>query len=296
MNKFFAIISLIRVRQWIKNSFVAIPFILSFKFIDFSSENYLNFFIGILSFCLMSSAMYIVNDFRDIGEDKNHARKKKRPLASGEISALLAMVLFFILFSASVILTHLYFNNYALLLILLYCANSLIYTFLLKNYAIFDVISIALGFVLRVLFGIFCFGAPISKWVILLTFTLCLFLAFTKRRKDFLTDGYVKKSLQGYNLIMLDKFITISSVLTISSYIMYSTEMLNITDNYGFIFTDLFVIFGIFRYLQSMHLDKVDVGDSGIIIYKDMVFLVNLILWALSLILSLSYTYISYLS
>lgn len=146
---------------------------------------------------------------------------------------------------------------------------------------------ISLGFVLRVLFGVFCFSTPTSKWIILLTFTICLFLALTKRRKDFETDGYLRKSLKGYTLIMLDKFIVIAAVLAISCYVMYVNEMVNITGNYYFILTNLFVVFGIFRYLQAIHLDTVDTGESGIILYKDLVFLINIVLWGITLLLCL---------
>ena len=124
-----------------------------------------------------------------------------------------------------------------------------------------------------------------------MTFTLCLFLAFTKRRKDFITDGYLRKSLVGYNLVMLDKFIVISASLAIASYVMYTNEMYDITDNYGFIVSNLFVFFGIFRYLQAVHLDSLDTGESGIIIYKDLVFLANLVLWGCVLLFSLMYRY-----
>ena len=286
MNKLAEILKLMRLKQWIKNGFVAIPFILSLKFLEINFQNYFNLFLGILSFYLISSAVYIINDLIDRKEDRQHNKKKNRPLAKGSISVSLALIICaFLIFSSFWIVVY-FFNIKALLVILLYFLNSLIYSFKTKNFAIFDTMSIALGFVLRVLFGIFCFETPISKWVILLTFTICLFLAFTKRRKDF-NDGYVRKSLRGYTQIMLDKFIIISAVLAISCYVMYTNEMVNISGNYGFTFTNIFVIFGVFRYLQALHLDTSDIGDSGIIIYKDMVFLGNIILWGMTLILCL---------
>lgn len=273
-----------RIKQWIKNGFVAIPFILSLKFLEINFVNYLHLLLSVLCFCLASSAVYIINDLIDRREDLLHHKKKHRPLADGSISVTFALTLFIILVSTSVLLVINHFSSKALLIILLYFANNLLYTLFTKHYSIFDAISISVGFVLRVFFGIFCFETPISKWIILLTFTICLFLAFTKRRKDFVTDGYVRRSLKGYTQIMLDKFIVISSTLAIACYVMYTNEMVNITNNYGFTITNIFVIFGVFRYLQALHLDTADVGDSGIIIYKDMIFLVNLVLWGISLI------------
>lgn len=279
-----AVLKLMRIKQWIKNCFVAIPFVLSLKFLEVNFENYWHLFISVLCFCLASSAVYIINDFVDRKEDLLHYKKKKRPLADGSISTAFALLLFIILVVAAILLTMTYFNSKALLIILLYFSNSLLYTLITKHHAIFDAISISVGFVLRVFFGIYCFETLISKWIILLTFTICLFLAFTKRRKDFATDGYVRRSLKGYTQIMLDKFIVISATLAIACYVMYTNEMVNITSNYGFTITNLFVIFGVFRYLQALHLDTADVGDSGVIIYKDMIFLANLILWGIALI------------
>jgi 4-hydroxybenzoate polyprenyltransferase len=284
MNRLMAVLKLMRIKQWIKNCFVAIPFVLSLKFLEVNFENYWHLFISVLCFCLASSAVYIINDFVDRKEDLLHYKKKKRPLADGSISTAFALLLFIILVVAAILLTMTYFNSKALLIILLYFSNSLLYTLITKHHAIFDAISISVGFVLRVFFGIYCFETLISKWIILLTFTICLFLAFTKRRKDFATDGYVRRSLKGYTQIMLDKFIVISATLAIACYVMYTNEMVNITSNYGFTITNLFVIFGVFRYLQALHLDTADVGDSGVIIYKDMIFLANLILWGIALI------------
>ncbi len=287
MNDFRSIVKLVRVKQWIKNTFVAIPFILSLKFLEITKENYSRLFIAILCFCLVSSVIYIINDLMDRSEDKLHPKKKNRPLVQGKVSVSFAIIICLIFLIISYSLTIVYFNSKALLVISLYCINSIIYTIYAKHYAIFDTFTIAIGFVLRVFFGIFCCNTPISKWIILLTFTICLFLAFAKRRKDFSTEGYVRKSLKGYNFTMLDKFISISAALAIACYIMYTNEMFNQSGNYGFTITNIFVIFGIFRYLQALHLNTTDIGDSGIIIYKDIVFLLNIILWGISLIVCL---------
>lgn len=287
MAKLIVILKLMRINQWIKNGFVAIPFVLSLKFLEVNFENYLNLFISVLCFCMASSATYIINDLVDKKEDLQHYKKRKRPLASDSISVFLSLVICTSLILGSLLLTVKFFDFNSLLIISIYFFNSILYTFLTKHFAIFDAMSIALGFVLRVFFGIFCFATPVSKWIIILTFTMCLFLAFVKRRKDFMTEGYSRKSFGGYSLAILDQFIVITSVLAIACYIMYTNEMFDISNNYGFTFTNLFVIFGVLRYLQALHLNVVDVGDSGIIIYKDLIFLVNIILWALSLIFCL---------
>lgn len=282
-----------RINQWIKNFFVAIPFILSLKFLQFNFLNYLHLLIGVIAFCLISSAVYILNDINDLEEDRNHPKKKNRPITNGSVSIKFATILCITLTIISSSLTYQFFNNTALLILFLYLIKNIIYTFKAKHFAIFDTIFISLGFVLRILFGIFAFETPISKWIILLTFTLCLFLAFTKRRQDFITDGYLRHSLKGYNITMLDQFISISSALAISSYVMYSVEMFNTSNNYGFILSNIFVFFGIFRYLQAVHLDNFETGESGMIIYKDTIFLINLFLWIVTLLLCLIFNKIS---
>lgn len=290
MNKIIIILKLIRTKQWIKNVFVMIPFILSLKFMDINFENYFNFFMCVVSFCFISSSIYIINDLVDRKEDLLHHKKNNRPLANGSISVKFALIIFTLLIISSFSIVLIFFNIKALAVMIIYFANSILYTLLTKNYAIFDAFSIALGFIFRVFFGIFCFDTPISKWIIILTFNLCLFLAFTKRGKDFVTDGYFRKSLKGYTKEMLEKFMIISSVLAIASYTMYANEMTNLTNNYGFTITNIFVIFGIFRYLQALHLNTADVGDSGVIIYKDMIFLANLVLWAIVLVACLIFS------
>lgn len=284
MNKF---LQFIRAKQWIKNGFVAIPFVLSLKFLEFNLFNYFSLFIAVLSFCLISSSIYIFNDICDIKEDRNHPKKRQRALASGQTSIFAAIVIAVIFAMVALFIVQSFFNKAALVIMLFYIFNNVLYSVKIKHFAIFDVMMISIGFVLRVLYGIFCFQTPISKWIMLLTFTICLFLALTKRRKDFETDGYLRKALKGYTVIMLDKFIVISAVLAIACYVMYVNEMVNVTGNYYFMVTNVFVVFGIFRYLQAIHLNTVDTGESGIILYKDMVFLINIVLWAGALLLCL---------
>jgi 4-hydroxybenzoate polyprenyltransferase len=120
MNKLAEILKLMRLKQWIKNGFVAIPFVLSLKFLEINFQNYFNLFLGILSFCLISSAVYIINDLIDIKEDRQHNKKKNRPLAKGSISVSLALIICaFLIFSSFWIVVY-FFNIKGLVVILLY--------------------------------------------------------------------------------------------------------------------------------------------------------------------------------
>ena len=144
MNKFIAVFRLIRVKQWIKNFFVVIPFILSMKFLQFNLADYCNLVIGYAAFCLISSAVYIFNDLQDLEEDRKHPTKKNRPIVSGEISTSFALILGIILAASSLILVYKFFNAAALMVIIAYLIKNLIYSFKVKHFAIFDVMFISL--------------------------------------------------------------------------------------------------------------------------------------------------------
>lgn len=277
---------LLRVKQWTKNSFVVLPFIISLKFLDFLPLDFIKVFVATICFCFTSSSVYIINDLHDVVEDNLHPRKRLRPIASKKVSKGSAISIAIILLTASIFLTVKWFNISSLAALLSYFVLNLLYTIKLKHYALFDCFLISIFFIIRILFGLFCLDITISKWILLLTFSLCLFLAFSKRKSELTVDGYNRKSLDQYNSILLDKLITIGASIAICSYVMYTNEMTEMYDNYLFMVTDLFVFFGIFRYLQIIYLDKQDFGEPSRILYRDKVFSANIILWFLLLIIA----------
>ena len=127
MSKILTILEFIRVKQWIKNSFVAIPFVLSLKFLEFNFFNYFSLFIALASFCLISSSIYIINDICDIEEDKHHPKKKKRALPSGKISVFSAILIAAGFVTISLCLVKSFFNDWALL-IMLFMFLTIFYT------------------------------------------------------------------------------------------------------------------------------------------------------------------------
>ena len=171
-------IKLLRIEQWIKNIFVFLPLFFSGSFLhlELFSVSLFAFFI----FSFTASCIYIINDYTDIEADKKHPEKRKRPLASGEISKPTAKMVFaglvFLVVSLTSLVEFLFSIDllYFCLVICAYFIMNIAYTFRLKHIAIVDISIIALGFVFRVLAGGYITGIWISQWAILLTFVLAL--------------------------------------------------------------------------------------------------------------------------
>jgi 4-hydroxybenzoate polyprenyltransferase len=144
-------------------------------------ETYLSLFAA---FCLSSSFVYIINDIKDVENDRNHPIKKQRPIANGEISLRTAIIIAIICLLTTFYIVY-EINLYSIgICISLYIVLNIIYTFYAKNIGIIDVICLAFGFVLRVIAGSFPMSQKISQWLIIMVFLLCIFLALGKRWND----------------------------------------------------------------------------------------------------------------
>lgn len=243
---------LLRPKQWIKNLFVFAPMFFGLSLFE------LNLFVkaglAFVAFCCMASSVYIFNDLKDVDVDRRHPTKRLRPLACGAISkekALilsLALALFSFVFARAV-------SWSCVILLLAYGILNLAYSLKLKHVAIVDIFCIATGFVLRVFMGGFSTGISLSRWIIVMTFLLAIFLALGKRRDDVLlslngTD--VRKCIEGYNLRLIDISIGIVTSITFVAYLMYtfSPEVADFFGSKNIYFTAIFVLLGIMRYLQ----------------------------------------------
>ncbi|RDK88510.1 UbiA prenyltransferase family protein [Marinirhabdus gelatinilytica] len=276
------IFNLLRVHQWVKNLFVFLPAFFSGRLLEvsFFTESLIAFFL----FSFTASIIYIINDYKDIEKDKLHPVKKHRPLASGAISKQLALLLL-IPFAAFVVIGAFYFLSIqAILVLVAYFLMNLAYTFYLKNIPIVDVTIIALGFVFRVLFGGFVAVILVSKWALLLTFSLALILALGKRRGELvLMPTNTRKALQGYTVEFLNIALTIAISITLVSYIMYSVSaevIKNFGSDYLYV-TTLFVLMGLLRYLQqSVVFNKTESPTK--FLYKDHFVQLMVFLWIVS--------------
>lgn len=252
-------LQLLRPLQWLKNAFVLASVFFSNKLLEW---DYLwPTLVVLASFCMISSSIYCFNDLRDVGTDRIHPVKCKRPIASGAVSVkggytmmLICTITAFLLipFANSVNTPYLY------ILLATYWLMNIAYCIKLKQYAIIDIFIIATGFVLRVVSGGLASAIWISQWLIQMTFLISLFLALTKRYDDFVlfeqTGSKPRVSITGYNKTFINEAISIIAAVTLVCYIMYtlSEEVINRMGNSYLFLTSIWVLAGLFRYLQNM--------------------------------------------
>lgn len=270
-------IRLLRPSQWMKSAFVFAPLFFAGKFMH--ADAWKLTMTAALGFLAAAWIVYIINDLRDISEDRAHPVKKNRPLASGEISVSLAALMACVA-AAVTLFMLMWLPPGCTGIVLLYLAANLLYTLVLKHHAIFDVFFIAFFYVLRVLMGCFALDVAVSPWIILSTFLLALFLGVSKRRHEIGVEAYAgrKANLQAYSREFLDRLITISGCAAFMSYAIYAAEIEQRLQKSGMIYTVGFVAFGLFRYLQSVYV-KGQGGEPEAVILRDPLQLVNLLLW-----------------
>ncbi len=245
-----------------------------------------NSFIAFIAFSLTASAIYILNDYHDIKEDKEHPKKRDRPLASGAVSKPQAIIMMLLLFVSGFSIMLL-ISTQATVILLVYVVMNIAYSFYLKHVAILDVTIIAIGFVLRLFVGSSVTSITLSVWIVVMTFLLALFMALAKRRDDVLiyldTGKKMRNVIDGYTLEFLDASMGIMASVVIVSYTIYTTShevALRVGSPYLY-FTSLFVILGIMRYLQITFVLK-DSGSPTKIVIKDMFMKLTLAGWLIT--------------
>ncbi|HLE89899.1 MAG TPA: decaprenyl-phosphate phosphoribosyltransferase [Anaerolineales bacterium] len=280
-----ALIKAMRPRQWTKNGFVF--FALIFDKQLFLLEPFLRTLEGFFLFCLISSAVYLLNDISDIEADRQHPEKKHRPLASGELSIGVAQGAAFILALTSVSLGYLLEPVFAGMIALYFIINQL-YSRWLKHVPILDVLIISSGFVLRVAAGVALITVErFSPWLYMLTILFSLYIALGKRRAemDLLAQeaSAHRKVLDGYTIPLLDQYITIVSGMTIVAYSLYTFSAPNLPENHSMMLTIPFVVYGIFRYLQLIQTGHA-AGAPDEVALKDRPLQFTVLLWGLAVI------------
>jgi 4-hydroxybenzoate polyprenyltransferase len=246
-----ALLRLARPRQWVKNAFVAAP--LFFSPWAMNAANLAAVAAAVAVFCLLSSAVYVVNDWCDREADRLHPEKRGRPLASGAVSSAAAAVFAGALLAAAIALATPLPARFAGVAAL-YLALNLAYSLGLKRISILDVLIVAAGFVLRVDAGALAIGVAPSVWIVLATGLLALFLALAKRRDDLVRDvgeGH-RPSLAGYNLRFVDAALAVVLGALLVCYLIYTADAETVrrfgTDRLWL--TAPFVVAGVLRYLQ----------------------------------------------
>lgn len=257
--KIFTYIQLLRPLQWLKNTFVFAPVFFSSNLLK--GEYFGPTLVVFGSFCLISSSIYCFNDLQDVEADRLHPKKCNRPIASGTVSVRAGYTLMLICTIGAFALLPLAKScntPYLYIIIAAYWLMNIAYCLWLKQIAILDVSIIAAGFVMRVLAGGVATDIWISHWLVLMTFLITLFLAFTKRNDDYRlyekTGQKPRVSITGYNKTFINEATAIIGSVTMVSYIMYtmSPEVIERMGTRYVYLTSGWVLAGLLRYLQNM--------------------------------------------
>jgi 4-hydroxybenzoate polyprenyltransferase len=278
-----------RPKQWVKNVFIFAPMI--FLFAQKKAEHVFQLeFIGrsllaFVLFCLVTGGIYVFNDIVDREHDRHHPEKRNRPIAAGRLPVVQAAIFAAILLAGVLVLIH-WLNREFFYISLFYIAVNVLYSLFLKSMVIIDIMIIAFGFVLRVMAGAAVNRIALYPWILISTFLLAIFLALIKRRQellkmqDLVPEKVTRMTLLSYTVSLLDQMISISTATTLIAYIMYvlSPDVQQKFHSTKLFYTVPFVIFGIFRYLFLSYA-KGEGESPSEIIYTDLPFTVNLILW-----------------
>ncbi|MDD3066567.1 MAG: decaprenyl-phosphate phosphoribosyltransferase [Candidatus Gracilibacteria bacterium] len=277
-----ALLSSLRIKQWIKNFFVFIPLIFVKEFTDIGKVELTMMVFGI--FCAVASGIYLLNDIFDRKRDALHPTKKHRAIASGKLPVSIAAITSFILLGGGI--SAAFVLNPAVGGILLgYALLQISYSLLLKHLVIIDLLVISVGFVLRVFAGGLVIAVAISNWLLLVTFLLALLLATGKRIRETKTAGSAsRKVLENYTVSFLDSVTKIILPCVLLAYLFYTFQA---NQSPYFIFTTPIVVYGLLRYL--MLIDGENAAESPTeLLLTDKPLLASVILWGISVIVILS--------
>jgi 4-hydroxybenzoate polyprenyltransferase len=271
-----------RPRQWTKNVFVFAALVFDLKL--FSSNYVMKSLIGFVVLCMLASAVYLLNDSLDVEADRQHPKKRNRPIARGNVSirlAVLTAILMVIVGLSIAFVTDFWFGVIAVS----YLVLTTLYSIKLKHIVILDVIILAIGFVLRVAGGAELVKADnFSPWLYLCMSLLALLLGFGKRRQELIEVGGKNASraiLDQYNLNLLDQVISIVTGSLLLCYMFYSFSGAKLPPNNTFMLTIPFVMYGIFRYLYLLHV-KGEGGAPDELVLKDRPLQIAFLFWALT--------------
>lgn len=263
MSQVSALIRLLRPQQWLKNGFVLLGLLFGHAWHD--PARVTQALLAFAAFCLLASAVYVMNDLIDREQDRRHPHKRRRPLASGAVGvpAALALMTACCIGGLALVLVS---RNQAPWLFLGYVVLNIAYTLKLKHVVLLDVFIIASGFMLRILVGTLGIGIAPSQWLLLCGLMLTLFLGFAKRRAELGVPGLPgadadanvtahRRVLEHYSPLLLDQLITVTTAGAIVSYSLYtvSPETVALHGTTNLIYTVPLVMYGMFRYLFLLH-------------------------------------------
>lgn len=257
---------LFRIKHLIKNGLIFFPLIFSLSLFNLSALFYVS--VGFIGFSFLTSCVYVLNDLKDKQEDEKHPTKKYRPIACGKISPTQAHIFIVLLFlGANVLISGLaiMLNNFWIFaFFLLYFLNNLLYTYRLKQFPILDVFSIAIGFLLRVMFGAAIANVSVSPFLYLTVLAFAVYLGYGKRKGEY-KNQHRRQVLNKYPIAFLEKSMTNCLSLTLVFYVLWALEL---GDNYLILkLTVPIILFILMRY--NLVIEENSEADPIEVIYQD---------------------------
>ena len=299
------LLRLLRPRQWVKN--LAVFAAITFNGQLFNLAVAEAVLAGFIVFCATSSAIYVINDIIDVNKDRLHPFKRFRPIANGDVTVPVAILIALILLTTS-LTASLFISPIFFFITIVYLALQVSYSVLLKNLAVIDILALAGGYILRVYAGEFLSGYHISVWLLLTTISLSLFLAIGKRRRELTLVAHetgkqiaeIRRSLSDYSERLLDVYASIFATSTFISYSLFtffddiSQAPLNdiffpeflpssLHGRKWLMITIIPVVYGLMRYLQDIY-EKHEGESPEKVLFSDKPLLTTVILWVLMVI------------
>ncbi len=282
-----------RPRQWLKNTVLFGAIFLSGSLFDFSMGS--RVFAGFLIFCCASAAMYLFNDVMDREKDRRHPVKRRRPVASGELSPVVALVSCLVFLGIALYFSW-WLSFYFFVAVFAYVVLQLFYSLFLRNIIIIDALAIALGFIFRVFAGALVVSVSISSWLVLTTIGLSLLMAFGKRRSErtiLASKGQEFKTravLREYPDTLLDSAISTFSAFTILAYSLFAFQTSPTADAFHEVLPSILahpkwmmltipiVIYGVSRYLYVIY-EKKESESPARVLLSDRPLLFSVLFW-----------------
>lgn len=289
MDKLKAIVLSVRPQQWIKNLLIFAPLVFSQKITDITLISKTG--IAFMSFCLLTGAVYLFNDLKDIDKDRLHPVNKNRPIAADRLKPASATFILVILAICGLVSAFVLDRRF-FLIGLVYLLIQAGYSLHFKHVVILDVLVVSSGYLIRVVGGALAIHVAVSSWILICTGFLALFLTLAKRRHELvvLAEGASnhRPILAEYSVILLDQMISVVTAATLIAYCLYaiSEDTTARFHTRNLIITVPFVLYGLFRYLYLIY-RKEGGGTPETLLLKDKSLLLDIFLWIASIVLIL---------
>lgn len=269
-----------RPKQWVKNAFVFAPVVFAEAWGD---ENKLRqAMLATVLFCVLSGAVYILNDIMDVDADKQHPAKKTRPIASGDVPVPLAQITFSLLLLFAFLTAWVFLNLQFVAVASGYLVLNLAYSFGLKKFAYLDVLCIAFGFMLRVLAGSYATSIPLSSILLIVVFCLALYLGLGKRAHELAISKNTRQALLGYNRLGIRIVMGIAAVMTMGGYTQWSLSDLAVQHFGQVVWTVPFVFLGMARFMVLVTKDDPESPTDAML--KDKLFMAIIAAWGVAMV------------